>query len=423
MELRVVGQNEIRVDGRSKVTGKALYPEDIAMEAMVYGKTLRSTRPHAYFTLDVRQAEKMQGVLTILTAADVPHNAHGVLLKDHEVFNQKKVRRIGDPLAFVVAITEAAAQQALQKIIVTYEDLPAVFDPEEALKPDAPRVHEKGNLVYHFKLRKGDVAEGFRQSHVIIEQEYRTPMVDHAFLQPESGLAYEEADGKLVVCAATQYPHFDQLEIAEALELPVERVKVINPAVGGAFGGREDVTMQIHLALAAWLLKRPVKTTYSREESFHAHAKRHAMKMKYKTGADKEGNLLAMEATIYSDTGAYASWAINVLRKAGVHATGPYLIPHVKVDGYSAYTNHPFAGAMRGFGAAQVPIAHEMQMDALAEQLGISPVAIRLKNAFQVGSTTATGQLLSESVPLRECIESVAEKMDMPLKELEGISR
>lgn len=415
MELRIVGKNEIRVDGHAKVTGKALYPEDLTMDDMVYGKTLRSTRPHAHFTMDVREAEKIEGVLLILTAADVPHNAHGVLFKDHEVLNRNKVRRVGDPIAFVVAETEKTAQLAVRTIQVTYEDLPAVFDPVEALTPDAPKVHETGNLVYHFKLRKGDVEAGFKQSDVIIEQEYNTPMVDHAFLQPESGLAYEESDGRVVVCAATQYPHFDQLEIAEALELPVEQVKVVNPAVGGAFGGREDVTMQIHLALAAKKVKRPVKTTYTREESFHAHAKRHAMKMLFKTGADREGKLLATKVTIHADTGAYASWAINVLRKAGVHATGPYVIPNVHVDGYSVYTNHPFAGAMRGFGATQVPIAHEMQMDALAEKLNLSPVEIRMKNAFHVGSTTATGQILSESVPLIECIESVAQKMNMPL--------
>ncbi|SMP44397.1 xanthine dehydrogenase family protein molybdopterin-binding subunit [Anoxynatronum buryatiense] len=413
MALRVVGQNEIRVDGKAKVTGKALYPEDIYMDNMVFGKTLRSNRPHAHFTLNLEQASQMPGVLRIFTASDVPHNAHGVLFKDHEVICRDKVRRVGDPMAFVVAETEKEATAARDAIQVSYEDLPAVFDPEEALKPGAPLVHEQGNLVYRFKLRRGDVAAGFQESHAIVEQEYRTPMVDHAFLQPESGLAYMEEDERVVVCAATQYPHFDQLEIAEALALPTEQVKVVNPAVGGAFGGREDVTMQIHLALAAQHLKRPVKTTYSREESFYAHSKRHAMVMRLKTGADREGNLLATQVTIYSDTGAYASWAINVLRKAGVHATGPYVIPHVHVDGYSAYTNNPYAGAMRGFGATQIPIAHEMQMDALAELLGISPLEIRLKNAFVPGSVTATGQTLSESVPLVECLEAVAEKLGL----------
>ena len=423
MALRVVGQNEIRVDGRSKVTGKALYPEDLRMEGMVYGKTLRSTHAHALFSLDISKAEMMDGVLKIFTAKDVPHNAHGVLFKDHEVFNEKKVRRIGDPLAFVVADTEKNAEKALKEINVRYEPLQAVFDPEEAMKPGAPLVHEGGNLVYHFKLNKGNIEEGFRKSHVIVEQEYETPMVDHAFLQTESGIAYEESDGKMVVCAATQYPHFDQLEIAEALEVSVEKVKVINPAVGGAFGGREDVTMQIHLALATKALKKPVKTTYSREESFYAHAKRHAMKMRFKTGADKMGKLLATEVTIFSDTGAYASWAINVLRKAGVHATGPYEIPNVKINGYSLYTNNPFAGAMRGFGATQVPIGHEMQMDMLAEKLGLNPVEFRLRNIFKPGSVTATGQTLKESVPLKECIKAVADKMDMAYDDDLGVTK
>lgn len=413
VELRVVGHNEIRVDGRSKVTGKALYPEDLVMEGMVFGKTLRSTHAHATFTMDVTRAENMEGVLKIFTATDVPHNEHGVVFKDHEVFNASKVRRIGDPLAFVVAKNEKQALAAVYSIEVSYNELPAVFDPEEAMKEDAPKVHDKGNLVYHFKLNKGDVEEGFRKSRVIVEQEYQTPMVDHAFLQPESGIAYQEPSGRVVVCAATQYPHFDQLEIAEALKLEVEQVKVINPAVGGAFGGREDVTMQIHLALAASTLKVPVKTTYSREESFYAHAKRHSMKMRFKTGADKLGNLMATEVTIFSDTGAHASWAVNVLRKAGVHATGPYEIPNVNINGYSVYTNNPFAGAMRGFGAAQVPIGHESQMDMLAEKLGMNPIALRLKNIFHEGSFTATGQQLTESVPLEECIRGVADAMNL----------
>lgn len=411
MTWHSVGKSEIRVDGKSKVTGKALYSEDLKMEGMVFGRTLRSQRPHATFQLFTEKASTMPGVLKILTAKDVPHNAHGVLLKDHEVFCKEKVRRIGDPLAFVVAETEEAATLALKAIDVTYQDLPAVFDPEEALKPDAPKIHEQGNLVHQFHLHKGHIETGFQQSHAIVEETYRTPMVDHAFLQPESGIAYME-NQRIVVCAATQYPHFDQLEIAEALDRPVETVQVINPAVGGAFGGREDVTMQIHLALAAQHLNRPVKTTYSRQESFYAHSKRHAMVMRFKTGADEKGQLQAMEATIYSDTGAYASWAINVLRKAGVHATGPYVIPHVKIQGFCAYTNNPFAGAMRGFGAAQIPIAHEGQMDALAAALGMSPMEIRMKNAFRPGDKTATGQVLTESVPLVECLEAVSAAMD-----------
>ena len=269
------------------------------------------------------------------------------------------------------------------------------------MKGDAPKIHDADNIAHHCKIRKGDVEEGFKKSAVIVEDEYRSSMVDHGFLQPEAGIAYVE-DGKIVVCAATQYTHFDQEEIAEALNVPKEDVKVINPAVGGAFGGREDLTLQIHIALAAKELKRPVKVVYSRSESFVAHCKRHPMIMRYKTGADQNGMLLAMEAEIIADTGAYASWVNNVVRKATTHATGPYEIPNVKVDGYGVYTNNPFAGAMRGFGAAQTPIAHELQMDKLAEKLNMDPISIRIKNGFRVGSITATGQILHESVPFIE---------------------
>lgn len=414
MKLDVVGKSVIRVDGLSKVTGKAVYPQDINIEGMLYGKTLRSTKPHAYFKLDISEALGIDGVVKILTAKDVPGvNSHGVLFKDHEVLCNKKVRRIGDPIAFVVANTEKIAEKALKAIKVEYEELEAVFDPSEGMKETAPQIHEgNSNIVYHYKLRKGNMEEAFKKCDVIVENEYFVPMVDHVFLQPEAGVAYMEEDGTIVVAVATQYPHFDQLEVAEAMGVPTHMVKIINPAVGGAFGGREDITMQIHLAMAAKITGKPVKAIYSREESFDAHCKRHSVKMKYKTGATKDGKLLAMEAILIGDTGAYASWAINVMRKAGVHATGPYEIPNIKVDSYSVYTNNPFAGAMRGFGATQVPIAHEQQMDMLAEKLNIDPITFRLKNIFKVGSETATGQILDESVPLDKCIEEVEKKMN-----------
>lgn len=414
MKLDVVGKSVIRVDGLSKVTGKALYPQDIYIEGMLYGKTLRSTKPHAYFKLDISEALGIDGVVKILTAKDVPGaNSHGVLFKDHEVLCNKKVRRIGDPIAFVVAKTEKIAEKALKAIKVEYEELEAVFDPSESMKDTAPQIHEgNSNIVYHYKLRKGQVEEAFNKCNIIVENEYFVPMVDHVFLQPEAGVAYVEEDGTIVVSVSTQYPHFDQIEVAEAMGVPTDKVKIINPAVGGAFGGREDITMQIHLAMAAKITGKPVKAIYSREESFDAHCKRHSVKMKYKTGATKDGKLLAMEAILIGDTGAYASWAINVMRKAGVHATGPYEIPNVKVDSYSIYTNNPFAGAMRGFGATQVPVAYEQQMDILAEKLNMDPITFRLKNIFRVGSETATGQILDESVPLDKCIEEVEKKMN-----------
>lgn len=415
MKLDVVGKSVIRVDGLSKVTGKAMYPQDIYMDGMLHGKTLRSTVAHANITVDTRKAEAMEGVIKVLTAQDVPgHNSHGVLFKDQEVFCSKKVRRIGDPIAFVIANTEKIAEQAVKAIEIKYEELPAIFDPEKAMQDDAMEVHTgQSNIIYNYKLRTGNVEEAFEKCDLIAENVYKTSMVEHAFLQPEAGIAYMEEDGTIVVCAATQYPHYDQLEIAEAIGVQPEKVKFINSAVGGAFGGREDITVQIHLAIAAVVTGKPVKTVYSREESFYAHSKRHPEIIHIKTGADKNGYLLAMEARIVADSGAYASWAINVARKSGIHVTGPYVIPNVKVDSCAVYTNNPYAGAMRGFGATQVPLATEQQMDILAEKINISPVEIRLKNAFKIGSKTANGQLLEESVPLVRCIEEVAKAMNL----------
>ncbi|NLV87986.1 MAG: molybdopterin-dependent oxidoreductase [Tissierellia bacterium] len=411
MKLNIVGKNIIRVDAQAKVTGKALYPQDIYLDNMVYGKTVRSTKPHAYIKIDISEAEKVDGVLKVFTYKDIPNkNAHGVVLKDHEAFASKKVIRIGEPIAFIVAETQKICEEAYKKIKIDYEEIPAVFDPVEAMKEDAPKVHGDSNIIYHFKLRHGDIEEGKRKSKYIVENIYKSPMVEHAFLQPEAGLGYLEEDGTVVVVIATQYPHYDREEVAINLGLPEEKVKIINTNVGGAFGGREDISAQIHLALAAMVLKRPVKVIFSREESFLAHSKRHPMIMKYKTGADENGYLQYMEAEIIGDSGAHCSWAMNVLRKAGVHATGPYVIPHVKVDAYAVYTNNPYTGAMRGFGATQVPIAHEQQMDALAEKLGMNPIEFRMKNIFRRGSMTATGQILTDSVPLDRCLEAVDER-------------
>lgn len=411
--LKSVGQRIQRKDARAKLTGTALYPQDIEMENCVYGATVRSEIPHGYFTLDLTEAEKAPGVIRIFTAADVTgHNVHGVLFKDHEVLCARKVRRVGDPIAFVVAETQAQADDACALVKVSYEPLPAVFDPKEAMKEGAPQVHDgKDNLIYHYKCRRGDVQKGFADSAVVIEREYVSPFVDHVFLQPESGLAYMEED-KVVVVASTQYPHFDQIEVAEAIGWELEQVVILNPVVGGAFGGREDISMQIHLALATIALGRPVKTTMAREESFYAHSKRHPVYMRLKVGAAEDGKLQALEAELHGDTGAYASWAINVMRKAGVHITGPYEIENVYVDSYSVYTNNPYAGAMRGFGATQVPVAYEQHMDILAEALGMSPYEIRMKNLFRKGSVTANGQVLTDSVPLETCLEILNQAMN-----------
>lgn len=405
----LVGKRIFRVDAVSKVTGKTIYPQDIFKKDMVFGKTLRSSVPHGYIKkLDISEAEKSPGVLKVFTAEDIPgKNEHGVLFKDHQVFCDKKVRRIGDPVAFVVAETEEEAELGLSKIILEIEEIEGIFNPEDGMKKDAPEIHEgESNVVYEYTLKTGDAEEAFKDCDVVAENEYNVGMVDHAFLQPEAGIAYME-DDRVVVSVASQYPHFDRFEISEALGLPEDKIRYLNPAIGGAFGAREDITMQIHLALAAYKLNRPVKAIYDREESFLAHSKRHGIIMRYKTGATKDGKLKAMKCEFIGDTGAYASWAVNVMRKCGVHSTGPYLIPNVDVKSYAVYTNNPFAGAMRGFGATQPPVAHEQQMDIIAEKLGMDPVEFRMKNIMKVGTKTATGQELYESVPLDRCIEAV----------------
>lgn len=414
-DLKTVGKNIKRRDALEKVTGKAIYPADIYLDNMAYGYTIRSKKASGLIRINIEEAEKKPGVIKVFTHRDVPgKNHHGVLFKDHEVFSSKKVRQIGEPIALIVAESIEIAKEAANLVDIQYEEIQGVFDPLEAMKENAPRVHDRSNIVYHYKLRKGNIDEAIQECHAIVENTYKSSMVDHCFLQPEAGVSYPEEDGTIVVAVATQYPHFDREEICEALNLPIDRVKVITTAVGGAFGGREDMTLQIHLALAAQYLKRPIKIIYDREESFVAHSKRHPMIMKYKTGALKDGTLHAMQAEIVGDTGAYASWAVNILRKAGVHATGPYRIPNVWVDSYAVYTNNPFAGAMRGFGAAQVPIAHEQQMDELARKIGICPVEIRLRNCFKLGSETATGQILEESVPLDQTILKAAMAMGYP---------
>lgn len=407
---KIIGQNTIKVDALSKVTGRAQYPGDLEMYNMLYGRMLQLDVAHArIINININEAQKLPGVKAVLIGKDVPGlNGQGVLLADMPVLSAERVRSINDVVAIVAAEDQETAEGAISRIKVEFEELPGVFDAEEAMKEDSPKIHDNDNILYHLKIRKGNIQEGFEKAEVVIEDVYTTQMVDHAFLQPESCLAYLDNRGHLVIHVATQYIHWDRYEISRALNIPVHKIKVVNTAVGGAFGGREDMTLQIRAALLALKTGRPVKMVSDRKESFKIHSKRHPFKMYYKTGADSNGKLTALEARIIGDTGAYASWAPNIMRKAAVHATGPYSIPNVNVDSFAVYTNNPFAGAMRGFGAAQPPLAHESQMDRLAEKLGIHPFTIRWLNAMEEGSETSTGQVLDTSVGLKECMKITA---------------
>ncbi|WP_407310387.1 xanthine dehydrogenase family protein molybdopterin-binding subunit [Desulfosporosinus sp. SB140] len=411
MKTEVVGSRVVREDAWGKVFGQAKFPADVNAPNQLYGVVVRSPYPHARIRkIDDTKAIELAGVVTVLTAKDVPHNSHGVLFRDQPVLADY-VRMVGDPVAVVGAETLEIARAAAELVTVDYEVLPAVFDPEEAMKSEVSPLHPElcpTNVLYHLPIRRGSMEQGWAEAEVIVERTYSTQHIDHAFLQPEAVLAHLDERGHMVVQTATQYAHYDRGEIAHALGFRYSQVQVKTLAVGGAFGGREDISLQIMAALLALKTQRPVKMENNREESFYSHSKRHPMRMFYKTGADRNGKLVAMEARIIGDAGAYASWSVNVLRKSAVHATGPYEIPNVSIDSYAVFTNNPFTGAMRGFGAAQTVLAYESQMDLLAKELGLSPLEIRLRNHLKVGSTTATGQVLTSSIPLDQCLAKVA---------------
>jgi len=408
--MSVVGKRVKRVDVLEKVTGKALFADDLRFEDMLYAKVLRSPLPHARIRrVDTSLAEALRGVRAVLTARDIPgESTIGILgdpFRDQPVLADEKVRFVGDPIAIVAADSPKIAEEASKLIQVEYEELKPVFDPVEAMREDAPRVHEGGNIAGHRKIRRGDVEEGFAQADVIIEGTYKTPFQEHAHLEPEAGVARVDEKGNVTVWACTQFPSNVREEIARCLGLSLNKVRVIQTVTGGGFGAKLDISVHCHIALLALKTGRPVKLVYTRPESIMTSTKRHPFIIKYKTGATREGKLLVVEIEIIGDTGAYASYGPAVLTRAAVHATGPYNVPNVKIDAYTVYTNNPICGAMRGFGVPQIAIAHETQMDNLAEKLGMDPIEIRLKNAFDLGSRTATGQLLAHSVGIKKTLQ------------------
>ncbi len=422
--LSQIGQPHERPDAVDKVTGAALYTDDYSFEGMLFGATLRSQHPHAHVgEVNTDRALALAGVHAVLTQADVPGDPrHGLVENDWPVFagGAYPARYVGDAIALVVADTAEIAQQALALIEVEYDVLAAVTDPRDALKPDAPQLHPDradGNLIKHIKVRHGEVEQGFAESDLVIERTYRTPMTEHAFLEPECAVAVPagyngrqgEAFDKLTVYVGSQIPYSDRRQVAKSLGLDDEAVRVIGTLMGGGFGGKEDIAGQIHAALAAQVTGRPVKVLYNRQESMLFHPKRHSTIIRIKTGAKRDGTLVAVEAELYGDSGAYASLGEKVMTRATTHATGPYVMPHAKIDCYAMYTNNAPSGAFRGFGVTQSAFAVENNMDILAAELGMDPAALRRKNVMRVGAATATGQDLRESVGLLECFDKVEE--------------
>ena len=411
-KAKCIGKPSPKHDDLVKVSGKLNYAEDYAMPGMLHAKVLRSRYPAAKIrSINTEKAEALPGVKAVMTAKDVPHNntitkfgqskdVGGGFEALYRVLAEEKVRFTGEAVALVAAETLSAAEEALKLIEVDYEILPGVYDVEEAIKPDSYKVGEDdSNIIAHFKSHKGDVEKGFAEADITIENTYKVPFVDHTYLEPESGTAWIDDQGVLTIRVSTQViEHFRG--IAKVLGIPENRVRVIGTMLGGGFGGKEDITVESFIALLAWKTGRPVKLTYTREESIIAHSKRHRYVMYYKIGAKKDGTITAIKARILSDSGAYPYLSPWVLMYSTVCAAGPYVIENVEVDSMSALTNNPFGSANRGFGSPQVNFAYESIISELAEKLGMTPLKIREKNCIRQGNVLAGGMKMDRYVAL-----------------------
>src|SRR5260221_6190057 len=429
-----VGKSILRQDAVSKVTGQAAYPGDFDMDGALWMKIRFSDRVHArVVSIDTSRAEAHPGVIAVFTARDVPCNEYGLVIPDQPVLcgpgsrkaGADRVRCLADYVAVVVAETEEAAAVGRDLIDVVYEDLPIVTDAEEAIKDSAPLLHDwsSNNVLCHFRIRKGDMAAGWSQAELVVESTYTTSWQEHAYLQPEAGLSYIDEQGRVAVIVAGQWVHEDQEQIAHALNLPHEQVRVIYPAIGGAFGGREDMSVQIILALATWKLRRPVKIIWSREESIRGHHKRHPVTIHTRWGATHDGKIVAAEGTVYGDGGAYAYTTPKVMGNAQLLATGPYTIDNIHLDTYGMYTNNIPSGAFRGFGGPQGLFAAEGQMNKLAELLAIDPVEIRMRNIVHEGDILSVGTPLPRGVTIPAVVEKCAEESGHWEKSDEGWKR
>jgi xanthine dehydrogenase molybdenum-binding subunit len=410
-----VGRSHHRPDAVEKVTGKAIFTDDLVFPGMLYARVRRAMIPHGFLTrLDISKAKALPGVAAVLTSEDIPgeHN-HGLVIYDWPVMVGigERVRYVGDALAIVAAYTQEIADQAAGLIEAEFDLQPVITNAVQARQEGVPQLHEKGNLLKHIKVRKGDMEAGFAEADVVLEHTFRTQITDHAFIEPECSIGVPQPDGRMEIYVGSQIPYQDRTQVARVMGWPEERVRIVGQLMGGGFGGKEDVMGQIHVAMLADVTKRPVKLLFDRHESLLVHPKRHATQIRVKIGAKKNGRIVACESELYGDTGAYASLGEKVMTRATTHSAGPYDIPHVRADCYAMYTNNPPAGAFRGFGVTQSAFAVESMMDMLAAKLNIEPVELRRMNALHVGSITNTGQELRESVGLKECIDRVDAKM------------
>jgi CO/xanthine dehydrogenase Mo-binding subunit len=405
-ELRWVGKPITRKDGAGKVTGETKFFSDMVLPNMLWAKVVRSKYPHALIKkINTKPAEAVQGVVAVLTYKDVPGlNRFGIILPDQPVLCYDKVRCLGDSVAVVAAESKEAAESAAGLVEVDYEPLPVVSDPVEAMKPESPKVHDEGNVQRHATVRVGNVENAFRNASVVVENTFRTGRQMHMFLEPEAGVGMVDDEDNIVLYVGGQSPYRDQMQVSRALGIQPECVRVISTPVGGAFGGKEENTVQIHLALLAMKTRRPVKMVWTREESGVAGIKRHPMIVTMKTATDDDGHLVANQVHIIADTGAYLSLGPTVLDVAIENSCGPYRVPNVHIDANLVYTNNAVSGAFRGFGAPQVNFAIESNLDMIAEKLGIDKLEIRKKNALRPGDSGAFGYKIAGSVGIYESL-------------------
>ena len=404
-----IGTSPRRPDGALKAKGQFAYSSDLWHEDMIWGATLRSPHPYAHInSIDITEALKLPGVYAVLTHRDVPGtNLYGLEHNDQPVLAADTVRYQGEPVALVGADHPETARRAIKLIKVDYDVQQPLTDAETAVSGTGPILHPGGNVLRHVPIRKGDPGA---TADIVVTGEYEVGMQDQAFLGPESGLAVPAEDGGIDLFVATQWLHVDQRQVCEALGLPTEKVRLTLAGVGGAFGGREDLSMQVHACLLALHVRKPVKMVYNREESFFGHVHRHPAKLYYEHGVTREGKLVYLKARIYLDGGAYASSTGAVVANAATLGAGPYDIPNVQIDCWGTYTNNPPCGAMRGFGAVQAGFAYESQMDKIAAVLNLHPVDFRARNAMSEGSTMPTGQLVDAPAPVAELLDRVRAK-------------
>ncbi|MEV5537142.1 xanthine dehydrogenase family protein molybdopterin-binding subunit [Saccharopolyspora shandongensis] len=420
-DFRVVGQSPAHHDFVNKVRGTLLYAADWSLPGMVHGKVVRSdTGPAKIVSIDTSAAERLEGVVAVLTAADVPHNAiveHasgglGELTVEQPVLAVDRVRYVGEPVAVVAATDPEIAAEAADLVEVVYEPLPGVYSPEDALAEDAPLVHEEGNVLVNWRLERGDLDAAFAEADVVVEDTYRSQHVEHAYLETEAGVGWIENDVVTLRISTQVIEH--AVEIASILGLPQNQVRVIASYMGGGFGGKEDMTVEPYIALLVWRTRRPVRMVWSRQESILASTKRHPFTMHYRTAATKEGKILAVDADIVGDAGAYPCLSARVLFAGAALSTGPYKVPVVRARSRAVFTNNVPTSAFRGFGAMQVVFAYESQLDALAAKLGLSREEVRDRNHIEKGDLTAAGEPVTTAVAVRDTRRAALEMLGEP---------